>query len=170
VGLIEDAALTGKVKTALLLDERIGAMGINVNTIDQVVTLEGTVTSPIQRELAAEIARLHGAREVHNRLELSERPAPAPTRSVATNSMPRVTTPEGAPPRQRDDLERAVRRALAEDRRVNEHLLDVKIENETVFLSGRQGDVDAHDAAVETAIHVPGVAAVEDDIEIIPAI
>jgi osmotically-inducible protein OsmY len=53
---------------------------------------------------------------------------------------------------------------------VNEHLLYVKVENETVFLSGRQGDVDARDAAVETAVHVPGVAAVEDEIEIMPAV
>ncbi len=170
MGLIEDAALTGKVKTALLLDERIGAMGVNVNTIDQVVTLEGTVPSTIQRDLAEEIARLHGAREVHNRLELSGEAAAAPISPVATGTLPRVTTPVGAPPSQREDLERAVRRALAEDRRVNEHLLVVDVENETVFLSGRQGDVDAHDAAVETALHVPGVAAVEDDIEIMPAV
>jgi hyperosmotically inducible periplasmic protein len=170
MGLIEDAALTGKVKTALLLDERIGALGINVNTVDRVVTLEGTVPSAIQRELAEEIARLHGAREVHNRLVLSDVAAATTASPVATGAWPRVTTPEGAPPSQHPDLERAVRRALAEDRRVNEHLLYVKVENETVFLSGRQGDVDARDAAVETAVHVPGVAAVEDEIEIMPAV
>jgi osmotically-inducible protein OsmY len=53
---------------------------------------------------------------------------------------------------------------------VNEHLIKVQVENRTVFLSGRQGDVDAHHAAVETAVHVQGVVAVEDEIEIIPAV
>ena len=63
-----------------------------------------------------------------------------------------------------------MRRALAADRRVYEHLLDVQVQNNTVFLAGRQGDVHAHNAAVEVAAHVPGVVAVEDDIQIMPAV
>jgi hyperosmotically inducible protein len=168
--MIEDAALTGKIKAALLLDERIGALGINVNTVDRMVSLEGTVASAIQRTLAEEIACLQGAREVNNRLEVSGEPIAASSVLVAAQLGRRVTTPEGAPPTHEPDLEESVRRALAEDRRENEHLLVVQVENNTVFLSGRQGDVDAHNAAVVTAAHVPGVAAVEDDIEIIPAV
>ena len=53
---------------------------------------------------------------------------------------------------------------------MNEHLIKVQVENHTAFLSGRQGDVDAHHAAIETAAHVPGIVAVEDDIEIMPAV
>jgi osmotically-inducible protein OsmY len=75
-----------------------------------------------------------------------------------------------SPPSERAALEEAVRRALSEDRRVNEKLLQVHVENNTALLSGRQGDVDSHDAAIETAAHVPGVVAVEDDIEIMPAV
>ena len=33
MGALADATLTGKIKAALLLDERIGAWGINVNTV-----------------------------------------------------------------------------------------------------------------------------------------
>jgi mycothiol synthase len=168
VGLIEDAAITGKVKAALLMDERIGATGINVNTVDEVVTLEGAVPSEVQRHLAEDLALLHGARAVRNLLEVTGEPIAAA--AGATGSRVRVTTPPGAPPRQGSDLERMVKRALAEDRRVNEHLLDVQVENETVTLSGRQGTVDARDAAIETATHVPGVAGVVDEIEIMPAV
>ncbi len=53
---------------------------------------------------------------------------------------------------------------------MNEHTLLVHVAHNTVFLSGRQGDVDSRDAAVETAAHVPGVAGVEDDIEVMPAV
>lgn len=170
MGVLEDAILTGKVKAALLLDERIGATGINVNTVDGEVILEGTVDSEVQRKLAEDLAVLQGAHSVRNQLEVTGEPIAAPLSSVAEGEFGRVTTPPGAPPSERADLEEEVRRALTDDRRVNEHLLDVHVENNTVLLTGRQADVDAHHAAVETAAHVPGVAGVEDDIEIMPSV
>jgi hyperosmotically inducible periplasmic protein len=170
MGVLEDAILTGKVKAALLLDERIGATGINVNTTDGEVTLEGVVDSEIQRSLAEDMAVLHGAHSVRNVLEVTKEPITPQFGPTAEGELGRVTTPPGAPPSARAPLEAEVRRALAADRRVNEHLLDVKVQNNTVFLAGRQGDVDAHNAAVEVAAHVPGVVAVEDDIEIMPAV
>jgi hyperosmotically inducible periplasmic protein len=170
VGLIEDAAITARVKTALLMDERIGALGINVNTTDHVVTLEGTVASEVQRRLAEDLAYLHGAREVRNLLEVTSEPIAAAAGPAATRVGSQVTTPAGAPLVDQPELEARVKRALAEDRRVNEHLLSVTAEKNTVVLTGRQSTIDAHDAAVETAIHVKGVAAVEDDIETMPAV
>ena len=170
MSMIDDAVLTGKIKTALLTDEFIDAGGINVNTVDRVVTLEGTVPAAVERELAEEVATLHGARDVCNRLEVHGEPVPEPTNPMATGALGRVTTPPGAPLSRRPDLQEAVRHALAEDRRVNEHLLEVQVENNSVFLTGRQGDVDARNAAVETAAHVPGVVGVVDDIEIMPAV
>ena len=75
MGVLEDAILTGKVKAALLLDERIGATGINVNTTDGEVTLEGVVDSEIQRSLAEDMAVLHGAHSVRNVLEVTKEPS-----------------------------------------------------------------------------------------------
>ena len=169
MGVLDDAVTTGKVKAALLLDERIGALGINVNTAEGVVSLEGVVDSEVQRRLAEDIASLAGAHDVQNLLEVTGEPLVA---HAAAEYVPpgQVTTSPGAPPSERADVEEVVRRALAADQRVNEHLLDVHVEQNTVFLSGRQGDVDAHNAAVEIAAHVPGVVAVEDDIEIMPAV
>ena len=169
--VLGDAVLTGKIKTALLMDERIGATGINVTTVNGVVTLEGTVDSSVQRRLAADVAVLNGAEEVRNLLEVDGEPlAPPAFGPVASGAFGHVTTPEGAPPSERAELQKAVQRALAADQRVNEHLIHVEVVNNTVFLSGRQGDVDARNAAVEIASHVPGVAAVEDDLEIMPAV
>jgi osmotically-inducible protein OsmY len=170
VGVIEDAGITGRVKTALLMDERIGALGISVNTVDHVVTLEGAVASEVQRQLAEDVAYLHGAREVRNLLAVTGEPIARAPDPAATRLGAAVTTPAGAPLDDQPSLEERVRRALAEDRRVNEHLLSVAVEENTVILAGRQGTIDAHDAAVETAVHVPGVAAVEDEIEIMPAV
>ena len=170
MGMLDDAVLTGKVKAALLTDEFIDGAGINVNTVDRVVTLEGTVASLVQRKLAAEVATLHGAHEVRNLLEVHGEPVPEPTSPMATGARGRVTTSPGAPLSERADLEEAVHHALAADRRVNEHLLQVQVENNSVFLSGRQGDVAARDAAIESAAHVPGVVGVVDDIEIMPAV
>jgi hyperosmotically inducible protein len=170
MGVLDDAILTGKVKAALLLDERIGATGINVNTVDGEVTLEGTVDSEIQCSLAEDIAVLKGAHSVRNLLDVTGNANSLTLGPIAEGAFGRVTTPPGAPPTDHADLEEEVRHALAADRRVNARLLDVRVENNTVFLAGRQGDVDAHHAAVETAAHVPGVVAVEDDVEIMPAV
>src|SRR5207249_4828373 len=63
--------------------------------------------------------------EVRNWLEVYGEPVPEPTRPMATGALGRVTTPPGAPPGRWADLEEAVRHALTEDRRVNEHLLGV---------------------------------------------
>jgi osmotically-inducible protein OsmY len=134
------------------------------------VTLEGTVDSEIQRRLAEDVAVLEGADSVENRLEVSGHTSGSAVGPLAEGAYGRVTTPPGAPVSERGPLEDEVRRALAADRRVNIHLLTIQVANNTVFLSGRQGDVDAHNAAIEIATHVPGVAAVEDDIEILPAV
>jgi osmotically-inducible protein OsmY len=169
MSMIEDVSLTGKVKAALLMDERIGATGINVNTTDGVVTLEGVVASAVQRELAEDMVIRHGAHEVRNRLEVHGGPAAVAIGSLASGAMGRVTASAGAPPSDRAALEDAVRHALAADRRVNEHVLELRVENNEVFLTGRQDTVDARDAAVETSAHVPGVVAVDEDIEIMPS-
>jgi len=168
--MIEDAILTGKVKAALLLDERISAAGINVNTVDGIVTLEGTVESAVQRRLAEDVAILHGAHEVRNELEVPAEQDKAPITAVPLSALGRVTTPPGAPPSERAELEERVRKALAQDTRVDEHALVVEVRDNTAILSGRQGDVDAHNAAVETALHIPGIVAVDDEIEIMPAV
>jgi hypothetical protein len=56
VALTEDAAITGKVKTALISNKTIQAANIDVTTKNKVVYLQGNVASNAQRVLASKIA------------------------------------------------------------------------------------------------------------------
>jgi hyperosmotically inducible protein len=53
----DDATITAAVKTALLNDPQVGAMKIDVDTANGVVTLSGTVTSQADAEHAIALAR-----------------------------------------------------------------------------------------------------------------
>jgi hyperosmotically inducible protein len=64
-----DAALTTKVKTALVLSKSIPSSQIEVSSLGDVVTLHGDVASEDVRTRAAAIAQdVPGVREVHNHL------------------------------------------------------------------------------------------------------
>jgi osmotically-inducible protein OsmY len=79
-----------------------------------------------------------------------------------------VSTPAGAPRSERAAREELLRAALDTHRRINEHLIQVHVENGTAYLSGRQNPVEAHDAVIKIAAHVPSVTAVVDDLEVWP--
>jgi hyperosmotically inducible periplasmic protein len=65
----EDAALTARVKTALMADEQVKGLAIDVDTRDATVTLTGTLDHQTQVARAVEVARsVEGVREVVNRL------------------------------------------------------------------------------------------------------
>ena len=54
---VGDAAITGKVKTALIADPDVKALRIDVDTKDNVVTLTGVVTSQAEKNEALRLAR-----------------------------------------------------------------------------------------------------------------
>ena len=56
VSLAADAAVTGKVKTALIADKNISASEIDVTTKNKVIYLSGTVPNNTHRVLASRIA------------------------------------------------------------------------------------------------------------------
>ena len=65
VPAVEDAAITGKVKAALIAAPEVSGTAIDVDTQGQVVSLQGTVEAARQR--AEEIARkIEGVRDVRN--------------------------------------------------------------------------------------------------------
>ena len=67
----EDAAITGKVKSALALDSTVKALDINVDTFRNVVTLKGNVASQAVANKAVEIARgVSGVKSVVNKLSV----------------------------------------------------------------------------------------------------
>jgi osmotically-inducible protein OsmY len=70
---IEDGALTAKIKSKMALDDTIEASRINVDTVDRVVTLRGTVANESQRQRAVQLAReTDGVRNVVDRLSIGQ--------------------------------------------------------------------------------------------------
>ena len=64
-----DAAITGKVKTALIADPDVKALKIDVDTKDNVVTLNGSVDTKAKADKAVTIAKgIEGVKSVENRL------------------------------------------------------------------------------------------------------
>lgn len=171
MGTLENVALSTKLKAIYMMDERIDAGGIDVDTIGQFeVHLRGRVPSDVQAKLAEDIAKLNGAHSVVNELaydrdiEITADVSPA-----AAGVYGRVTTSEGGPETGLPVVLR-VQDALAADDRVNAHLLKVELlDDGMVALSGRQGTVQQREAALDVASQVEGVTGVVDEIEIQPA-
>lgn len=66
---VDDAAITAKVKTAIMAEPGLKATEINVDTKDAVVTLTGTVPSAPLKDRAKEIASsVSGVRSVQDNL------------------------------------------------------------------------------------------------------
>jgi hyperosmotically inducible protein len=68
---VDDAAITNKVKSALVTDERTKAHEINVETRHSVVLLAGFVATDVSRSAAGEIARaISGVKKVDNQIAI----------------------------------------------------------------------------------------------------
>lgn len=66
---MDDAAITAKVKTALIAEPDLKGMAIDVDTEQNVVTLNGAVASEAVRERAERIAKeVEGVKDVRNQL------------------------------------------------------------------------------------------------------
>ena len=69
---VDDAALTGKIKSKMALDDLVPARDIDVDTLDGVVTLKGRVSSEEARKRAVDLAQqTAGVRSVVDRLTLT---------------------------------------------------------------------------------------------------
>jgi hyperosmotically inducible protein len=68
---VDDAALTTKVKTAVLAEPGLKSTQINVDTKDAVVTLSGTVDNPEMKSRAVQIAQgVQGVKSVNDNLSV----------------------------------------------------------------------------------------------------
>ena len=69
---IDDATLTARVKTALLNDPQVAPTKIDVDTVQGVVTLSGTVKSQAEADRAVQRAKqVPGAKDVKSTLQVS---------------------------------------------------------------------------------------------------
>jgi len=68
----DDAALTTKVKSALLADDKVKGLNINVDTNDGVVTLTGKAGSPEEKDQALKVVRgIEGVKNVQDRIAVN---------------------------------------------------------------------------------------------------
>jgi len=85
--VVDNAALTTKVKAALLADELVKGTQINVDSNNGVVTLSGAVDSPAHKEKAEQVAKgVSGVTRVQNNLN-------APTTTTTSSAPPPATIP-----------------------------------------------------------------------------
>jgi hyperosmotically inducible protein len=97
---VDDAAITTKVKAALLADDQVKGTQINVDTNGGTVRLTGTVDSPAQVARAVEIAKgVNGVQKVENNMTASANAAPGavpgtqpPGTSASSTPMPNSAT------------------------------------------------------------------------------
>lgn len=67
---LSDSALTAKVKTALIAENNLESMKIDVESSEGVVTLTGQVPDKASITLAGNVAqKVDGVRHLHNKLE-----------------------------------------------------------------------------------------------------
>ena len=103
--VVDNAAMTTKVKAALLADELVKGTQINVDSNAGVVKLTGTVDTPGQVTRAVEVAKgVSGVQRVENNLTSSPSAAPGlvpgtqpPGTSPAATPAPNDTTPPKKP-------------------------------------------------------------------------
>ena len=99
--VVDNAALTTKVKAALLADDMVKGTQINVDSAGGVVKLTGTVDNPAHVARAVEVAKgVQGVTRVDNNLTSSPGAAPGmvpgtqpPGTSPAATPAPNNTTP-----------------------------------------------------------------------------
>ena len=99
--VVDNAALTTKVKAALLADDQVKGTQINVDSNSGTVKLTGTVDSADQVRRAEDVAKgVQGVQHVENNLVASANAAPGmvpgtqpPGTSPAATPLPNSTTP-----------------------------------------------------------------------------
>jgi hyperosmotically inducible protein len=145
----EDAWITTKVKMALLTDDSVDGLDINVDTFDGRVTLHGTVDSSIEKVEAESLARkIKGVTDVRNLIAVV--PAAAQNATEVAD----------------EELAKHVTTVLERDKALSKSDIGVKSVNEgVVVLSGQASTLSAHHRAIADARAVPGVRQVASEIK-----
>lgn len=142
-----DAWITTKAKMQLMATTGIPAMSVNVDTVDGVVTLFGTVPTPLEKQRAeAAIRELEGVARVDNELQV----------------VPNVAA--GKVSRSDDELTKAVRERLDDRAALSDADLEIETANGVVRLTGHVDEAGDRLTALTVARNTPGVRSVVDDI------
>jgi len=152
---LEDAAVTGGVKTAFSLNKTLKPLPLEVHTEDHVVTLRGEVPRKEMKDTAERVAAaVPDVRQVVNHIHVTggteESPRPDRTLTEAVDDQA---------------LEVQVRLALSLNRDLKGTDIKVEAFKRGVTLSGRAHKDSQKALAVQVARDTPGVSNVTDRIE-----
>ena len=133
-----DEEITNDVKNALLADPATDAYELTVSTNNGIVSLSGKVNSWTERMLSEDVAKgVKGVTDINNNVAIT-----------------------GVSERRDDEIAADVKQLLRNDVRVDDGLIDVKVKNGKVMLSGTVGSAAEKNQAILDA-WVAGVTAVE---------
>jgi osmotically-inducible protein OsmY len=142
---VEDATLTATIKSRLAWNDATDALDINVDTIDQRVTLTGTATTTQEKDTAGRLARItEGVRAVDNEIV------------VTPGDNPTARTTSGDPVND-SWITAKVKSSLLMSKNVDGLDLTVETKNGVVILGGQAGSTSERDLAVEIARDIRGV-------------
>ena len=146
---VSDAYITTKAKARLFVDRKTPATSINVDTLDGVVTLFGTVPDlAAKKQAEAEVRKVDGVKKVENELEI-----------VPKDRAKQVSDRDST-------VERDVKRAVANDASLSTASISVEVQNGVARLTGRAPDEGARRAAENVAKQTDGVKSVRNDIRV----
>ena len=143
-----DAWITTKTKMTLFTTQDISSNAINVDTVDGMVTLHGTVTSAEEKARAeGEAKKIDGVKSVRNLLQV-----------VTSRHQTAVKASDA-------QLKDQVAKALKDDHSLDDGTIAVESVNAgVVLLGGKTVSASDHLRAIQTARAVPGVRRVETEI------
>lgn len=142
VTLLSDTEITNMVKSKLIWNDQINATGIDVETLNGVVTLSGTVNSYWEKNLAANIAfATNGVLHVNNNLTV-----------ILGKSFLDI------------DIENDIKRAFKRNVLIDADKIDVSVKGGIAQLTGTVPYYSMKNEAFDTAVLTAGVVDVVDDI------
>lgn len=151
----DDSRITGRIGRALAADPEVQRFDIDVDTLDQVVTLRGTVETENEKQSAEQIARsTEGVKQVNNLLAV---------KSEAVEEAEEDMDDE----RPSDlSLRTKVGAKLTADPQIRRFNIDIDVEDGVVALSGVVHDDLAKAEAEKIARNVDGVVEVRNELTV----
>jgi len=149
-----DTWLQAKLVTSYTLNQHLNPLKIDVDVVNGVATLSGTVDSDIERDLAVEIARgIDGIKEVKDDLKIEPQESPEKENDFARMVEDATTTAK-------------VKYRLLLNRNMDSLDIDVDTRDSVVTLSGTVDSDTRRELAVKLAENTTGVKKVLDNLTV----
>lgn len=143
----DDATITAKVKTELAKDAQVKARRIDVDTVDQIVTLTGMLESQKEVDRAVQIAKkVSYVKEVRNYLQIGDK-------TIGQSLDDKV-------------IGTRIKTKLIGNYEILSLNIDVDVDNRIVTLTGIVNNQKQKDLALDIARKTPGAVKVIDNMKI----